>query len=136
MSTHSAYFLRTPLPPKQEILEKSSWWFHHHDFSGISCFWGSRVLQKYAGWVLVGCGIEFHIQRALSIEIWVRTHGDMSKIWTKKVVFFMIPIPKFILKKCLRPIKYLKFKAIWLANTRWHGIWVKVKRPILSWNFL
>ena len=33
-----------------------------------------------------------------------KTMGDMSKIQTKKVVFFMIPIPKFILKKCLRPI--------------------------------
>ena len=30
----------------------------------------------------------------------------------KKVVFFMIPIPKFILKRCLRPIRYFKFKAI------------------------
>ena len=28
----------------------------------------------------------------------------MSKIRTKEVVFFMIPIPKFILKNCLRPI--------------------------------
>ena len=27
----------------------------------------------------------------------------MSKIQTKKVAFFMIPIPKFILKKCLSP---------------------------------
>ena len=34
----------------------------------------------------------------------------------KQVVFFMIPIPKFILKKCLRPIQYFKFKAISLAN--------------------
>ena len=25
--------------------------------SGISCFWGSGVCQKYAEWVLVGCGI-------------------------------------------------------------------------------
>ena len=30
---------------------------HHHVFSGISCFWGSGVRQKYAEWVLVGCGI-------------------------------------------------------------------------------
>ena len=29
----------------------------------------------------------------------------------------MIPIPKFILKKCLRPIWYFKFKAISLAIT-------------------
>ena len=50
--------------------------------------------------------------------------------------FFMIPIPKFILKFCLRPIGYFKFKAISFANTWWHGIWIMVKRPILSWNFL
>ena len=36
---------------------------------------------------------------------------------TKKIVFFMIPIYKFILKKCLRPIRYFKFKAIsWLTH--------------------
>ena len=26
-------------------------------FSGISCFWKSRVRQKYAKWLLVGCRI-------------------------------------------------------------------------------
>ena len=26
-------------------------------FSGISCFWGRGFHQKYAEWVLVGCGI-------------------------------------------------------------------------------
>ena len=31
---------------------------HHHVFSGISCFWGSKVCQKYAEWVIVGCGIK------------------------------------------------------------------------------
>ena len=31
--------------------------------SGISCFWGSRVHQKYALSVLVGCRIKFCIQR-------------------------------------------------------------------------
>ena len=38
----------------------------------------------------------------------------MSKIQTKKVVFFMIPIPKFILKKCLRPINLKQFH--WLTH--------------------
>ena len=47
----------------------------------------------------------------------------------KKVGFFMIAIPKFILKKCLRPIRYFKFKSISLANTWWHGIWIMVKGP-------
>ena len=136
MSIDSTYFWRTPLPEKQEIPEKMWWWCHHHIFSGISCFSGSEVSQKYVVWVLIGCGIKFHIQRALLIEIWVKTQGSMSKIQTKKVVFLMIPIPKFILKKCLRPIRYFKFKAISLENKWWHGIWIKVKRPILSLNFL
>ena len=62
--------------------------------------------------------------------------GRYVKNTNKKSSFFMIPIPKFILKKCLRPIRYFKFKAISLANTWWHGIWIKVKRPIFRWNFL
>ena len=61
---------------------------HHHVFSGISYFWGSRVRQKHAVWVLVGCGIKFRIQRALPLEIWVKTQGYMLKIQTNKVVFF------------------------------------------------
>ena len=36
---------------------------------------------------------------------------------TKKNSFFMILIPKFILKNCLRPIQYFNIKAILLANT-------------------
>ena len=78
MSTHSASFWRTPLPQKQEIPEILF-------FSGISCFWGSEVRQKYAVWVLVGCRIKFCIQRALLIEIWVKTQGDMSKIQTQNI---------------------------------------------------
>ena len=34
----------------------------------------------------------------------------------KKSSFFMIPILKFILKKCLRPIWYCKFKSISLVT--------------------
>ena len=94
-STHAAYFWRTLLPQKQEIPSKTWWWHHHHVFSGISCFWGSGVRQKYAVWVLVGCGVKFRIQGALLIEIWVKTQGDMSKIRTQKVVFFFLP-PKLI----------------------------------------
>ena len=79
--------LMDPTTQKQEIPEKMWWWHHHHIFSGISCFWGNGVHQKYAVWGLVGCGIKFHIQQALSIKIWVKTQRDMSKIKTKKVVF-------------------------------------------------
>ena len=64
------------------VMMMSSW-----RFSGISCFWGSGVHQKYAVWVLIGCRIKFHIKQALPIEIWVKTHGDMSKIWTKNSFF-------------------------------------------------
>ena len=52
-------------------------------------------LLKFRSGELVGCGIKFRIQRALSIEIWVKTPGDMSKIQTQKVVFFFLP-PKLI----------------------------------------
>ena len=74
---HTAYFWWTPLPPKQEIPEKMWWWHHHHIFSGIFCFWGSGVRQKYAEWVLVGFRIKLCIQRAFPIEIWVKTKGDI-----------------------------------------------------------
>ena len=94
-STHTAYFWWTPLPQKQEMPKKMWWWHHHHVFSGIYCFLGSGVHQKYAVWVLIGCGIKFRIQQALPIEIWVKTQGDMSKIRTQKVVFFFLP-PKLI----------------------------------------
>ena len=81
--------LMDPATPKTRNIPKKMWWWHHHHvFLGISYFWGSGVLQKYAMWVLIGCGIKFRIQRSLLIEIWVKTELDMSKIRTKKVVFF------------------------------------------------
>ena len=85
--THTAYFLQTPLPQKQEIPEKI--WSHHQFFFYISCFWGSGVHRKYAVRVLVGRRIKLYIQRAISIEIWVKPQGYMLKIRTKKVVFLM-----------------------------------------------
>ena len=93
-STHTTYFWRTPLPQKQQILEKMWWWCHHHIFSGISCFWGSGVHQKYAVWVLVGCRIKIHIQQALPLEISVKTQGYMSKI-RKKSSFLLWQICQF-----------------------------------------
>ena len=57
-------------------------------FQAFLVFWGREVHQKYAVWVLVVCGIKFCIQRAPPIEIWVKTQWDMSKIRTKKIVFF------------------------------------------------
>ena len=83
------------LPKNKKSLKKTWWWHHHHMFSGISCFGGRYVHQKYVVWVLVGCGIKLHIQRALPLRIWVKIQGDMSKIRTQKVVFFILP-PKLI----------------------------------------
>ena len=84
-------FDRPCYPKNKKHLEKC----HHHIFPGVSCFWGSRVHQKYGVWVLVGWRIKFCMQRSLPLEIWVKTQGDMLKIWTKKVVFFILP-PKLI----------------------------------------
>ena len=77
-------------PKNNKYLKKMEWWF----FSGISCFWGSGVHQKYAEWVLVGCKIYFRIQWALLIKIWVKTQGDMLKIQTKKISFFYDTYPQ------------------------------------------
>ena len=89
MSTHTAYFSWTPLPQKQKMPKKTWWWHHHHVLSGISCFWGSRVNQKYAVWVLIGCRIKFRIQRVFLLKILVKWQGYMLKIRMKKVVFFL-----------------------------------------------
>ena len=86
-STHTAYFWRT-LPQKQEIPEKLGWWHHHHIVSGIYCFWGREVHQKYAVWVLVGCGIKFHIQQALPLRIWVKNTGRYVENTNRKSSFF------------------------------------------------
>ena len=45
--------LMDPSTPKARNTWKTEWWHHHHVFPGISCFWGSGVRQKYAGWVLL-----------------------------------------------------------------------------------
>ena len=118
-STHTAYFWWTSLPQKQEMPEKTWWWCHYHIFSCISYFWGSKVRQEYVVWVLVGCRIKFRIQRALLIEIWVKTQGDMSKIRTQKVVFFLS-------SSKINQYYFIILTIILLVHFR---------RPILIWNF-
>ena len=76
-----------PLYPKKRntwknVMMMSSSRFFRYFFGG-----GRGSVKKYAVRVLVGCGIKFCIQRALPIEIWVKTQGRMSKIQTKKVFF-------------------------------------------------
>ena len=79
--------LTDPATPKTRNTWKNVIMMSSSCFSSISCFWGSGVHQKYALWVLVGCRIKLCIQSALSLEIWVKSQGDMLKI-RKKVVFF------------------------------------------------
>ena len=87
--------LMNPATPKTRNNWKNVMMMSSSCFSRISCFWGRGVCQKYVVWVLVGCGIKFHIQWSLLLRIWVKTKGDMSKIQTQKVVFFILP-PKLI----------------------------------------
>ena len=88
-------FDRPRYPKKKKYLKKCDDDIIITFFSGISCFSGSGVHQKYAVWVLIRCRIKFCIQQALLIEISVKTRGDMLKIRTQKVVFFILP-PKLI----------------------------------------
>ena len=64
----------------------------HHILTRISHFSWSGVVQKYAEWVVVGCRIDFPIQRLLLFEIWVKPHGYMLKIRVKRVVFHFLII--------------------------------------------
>ena len=94
-STHSTYFWWTLLHEKWEIHEKTWCWHQHHIFSCISCFFWSGVHQKYAKWVLIGCVIEFLIQRVIHIKIWVKQQGDKLKIGVEKVVFYLFNLLLF-----------------------------------------
>ena len=47
-----------PHYPKNKKYLKNMMMMSSSRFSGISCFWGSGVHEKYAVWVLVGCGIK------------------------------------------------------------------------------
>ena len=80
--------LTFPATPKTRNTWKNVMMTSSSLFLGISCFGGRWVCHKYSKWVLIGFKIKFHIQLALSIEMWVKTQGDMSKIQTKKIVFF------------------------------------------------
>ena len=126
MSTHSEYFWLSPLPEKQEISEKMWWWHHHH------IFWGSGVCQKYTMWVLIGCGIKFCIQGALPLEIWVKTQGDMSKIWTKNVVFFY---DKYVNSTIMVDSFYWNSIGSWIPNHKNLLLARFIIRPILDAKF-
>ena len=109
-----------PRYPKNKKYLKNGMLMSSFHFLGISCFWGSGVRQKYAVWVLVGCRIKFCIQRALPIEIWVKIQWDMSKIRTKKVVFFN---DKYVNSTIMVDLFYWNSIASWIPtqkNLFWH----------------
>ena len=96
-STYTTYFLWTPLPQKQEIHEKNMMMM----------------------WVLVGCGIKFRIQRALPIEIWVKTQWDMLKLRTKCSFFN----DKYVNSTIMVELFYLNSIGSWIPthkNLFWH----------------
>lgn len=105
-------------PQKWEIHEKTWCWCQHHIFSCLSCFSWSKVHQKYAEWVLVGCAIEFPIQKLLLFEIWVKPHGYMLKISVERLVFhFLIIFYLFTFLLIFFTILLLK---CWLIPYGWH----------------
>ena len=109
-----------PRYPKNKKYLKNGMMTSSFCFSGISCFWGSKVRQKYAVWVLVGCKIKFCIERALLIEIWVKIQWDMLKIQTKRVVFFY---DKYVNSTIMVDWFYWNFIGSWIPthkNLFWH----------------
>ena len=125
-----------PATPKTRNTWKNGMMMSSFRFFKYFLFLGWRGPSKV-------CWVGTHLMQNLILHPMSSPDWNLSKNtgryvenMNKKVVFFMISIPKFILKNCLRPIWYFKFKEISLANTWWHGIWFKVKNPILSWNFL
>ena len=74
-----------------------------HVFSGISCFWGSGVCQKYAEWVLVMSSPDWNLSK--NMERYVENTN-------KKKFFFYDTYPQIYIKFFVRLIQYFKFKAI------------------------
>ena len=81
--------------PKTRKTWKNMMMISSSHFSGISCFWGRGVRQKYAVWVLIGYEIKLCIQQTLLLGILVKTQGDMSKIQTKESSFVLWQICQF-----------------------------------------
>ena len=109
-----------PHYPKNKKYLKNVTMMSSSHFSGISCFWGSGVHQKYAVWVLVGCGIKFRIQQALPPRIWVKIQRDISRIQTKKVVFFY---DKYVNSTIMVDSFYWNSIGSWIPNHKnlfWH----------------
>ena len=61
--------LTDPSTPKIRNTWKNVMMMSSSHFSGIFCFWGRGICQKYTVWVIIECIIKFCIQQALPIEI-------------------------------------------------------------------
>ena len=124
--------LMDPTTPKTRNTWKNVMMMSSSHFSGISCIWGSGVHQKYVVWVLVGCGIKFCIQWSLPLIIWVKTQGDMSKIWTKKSSFLLWQICQFNHYGWLILLKFY-----WFLNSNSQNLLLALFliRPILDPKF-
>ena len=85
-------------------------------FSGFYCFGGSRVHKSMpSGYSL---DVEFNSASSeLSQSKFELKHREICRKYEQKSSFFMIPIPKFILKICLIAAPFLNFKEFLLANT-------------------
>ena len=117
-------------------------------------------LLKFRSWELVGCGIWFpiqrvptlhtfdgpcypknkkyrkkrdnDIQRALLIKIWIKIQGDMSKIWTKKVVFFY---DKYVISTIMVDLFYWNSIGSWIPTHKNLLLARFLIRPILDPKF-
>ena len=77
-----------PAPWKMRNTWKNVMMMSQSHFFMYFLFFVKRDPPKYAKWVLIGCEIEFPIQKVLPIGICVKPHGDKLKIWKNCSFFF------------------------------------------------
>ena len=87
-------------------------------FSGISCFWGSGICQNCVVWVLVGCGIKFHIQ---ILPTWFIFYGLRSPKTKKYLKNMMMTSSSHFLRNFLflgnnGPSKVCSVVTHWMHN--------------------
>ena len=105
-STHTAYFWRTPLPQKQEKKRDDDiiiTFFQVFLVFGVAR--PSKVCQVGTRWMW---NLIPHSTSSPDRNLSKNT-GIYVENTDKKSSFFMIPIPKFILKDCLRSIWYFNY---------------------------
>ena len=124
-------------------------WVNHKGWIDIFVIKENYFFCSYAVWVIIGCGIKFHIQRALPFRIWVKTQGDMSKIRTKSSFFhssskinnyyFIILTNIFYFNYYFiiflrRPTLDLKFTL--MGTSAYWSLWANKNKNFKSWVLL